>query len=125
MPGEVLAAKSLDHPDEVRPFDHGSMAVVRVGGETVGRAQLEPGWRWSDHVRPVAGTDWCLVRHVGYLLSGRMGVTMASGRTAEAGPGDVVVIDGDHDGWVVGDEPCVMLDWSGGASYARPAGPVG
>lgn len=114
----VLAGGSLDHPDETRHFDHGHMAVVEVAGHVVGRAVFEPGWRWSEHVRPVAGTESCQVRHVGYILSGAMTVVMEDGRTASAGPGDVVVIDPGHDGWVDGDEACVMLDWGGAGTYA-------
>jgi hypothetical protein len=115
----VLAAKNFARPDELRTFDHGSMAVVDVAGQVVGRAVFEPGWHWSEHVRPIAGTKYCDVQHVGYIVSGRMVVEMSAGGSAEACPGDVVVIDGSHDGWVVGDEPCVMLDWAGGGEYAR------
>lgn len=117
-----LAAKNVARdPDERRRFPHGELTVVEVAGVTVGRAVFQPGWRWSDHVRPLAGTDSCQVAHVGYLLSGRMCVRMDDGREATAAAGDVVVIPPGHDGWVVGDEPCVMLDWSGGADYARSA----
>jgi hypothetical protein len=117
--GVRLGAKNFAAPDEIRVFPLGEMAVVDVLGETVGKVRFDPGWRWSQHVRPVAGTDACEVCHVGYILSGRMAVEMAAGGGAEAGPGDVVVIDGAHDGWVVGDEPCVMLDWGGAATYAQ------
>lgn len=116
----TLAAKNLDRPDELRRFDHGSMAVVDVAGVVVGRAVFEPGWRWSDHVRPLADTESCQVAHVGCVLSGQLCVRMDDGGEAVAGPGDVFVISPGHDGWVVGDEPCVMLDWSGGGDYARP-----
>lgn len=120
MADVTLAAKNLDAPDEVRRFDHGEMAVVTVAGVTVGRAVFQPGWRWSADVRPVAGTDSCHVAHTGYVLSGRLCVRMNDGTQAVAGPGDAFVIAPGHDGWVVGDEPCVMLDWSGSADYARP-----
>ncbi|MGH3949871.1 MAG: cupin domain-containing protein [Pseudonocardiaceae bacterium] len=117
----TLAAKNLDTPDEVRRFGHGEMAVVTVAGVTVGRAVFEPGWRWSADVRPVAGTASCQVAHTGYVMSGRICVRMDDGTEAVAGPGDAFVIAPGHDGWVVGDEPCVMLDWSGGVDYARSA----
>lgn len=117
----TLAAKNLAQPDELRRFDHGELAVVKVAGVTVGRAVFSPGWRWSDHVRPLAGTASCQVAHVGYILSGRMCVRMADGREATVGPGDAFVVPPGHDGWVVGDEPCVMLDWAGGGDYARSA----
>ena len=115
----TLAAKNLDRPDEVRRFDHGEIAVVEVAGAVVGRAVFEPGWRWSEHVRPVAGTDSCQVSHVGYVLSGRLAVRLDDGTEAVAGPGDVFVISPGHDGWVLGDEPCIVLDWSDGAASAR------
>lgn len=115
----TLAAKSLESPDETRRFGHGEMRVVDVAGVVVGRAVFEPGWRWSVDVRPVANTESCEVLHTGYVLSGRMGVRMDDGTEAVASPGDAFVIGPGHDGWVVGDEPCVMLDWSGGAEYAR------
>lgn len=116
----ALAAKNLDTPDELREFTNGAMSVVTVEGTSVGRAVFEPGWRWSVDVRPVAGTSSCQVPHTGYILTGRLCVRMDDGAEAVAGPGDVFVISAGHDGWVVGDVPCVMLDWAGGESYARP-----
>jgi ethanolamine utilization protein EutQ (cupin superfamily) len=115
----ALAAKNLDDPDELREFDHGSMAVVEVDVVVVGRVTFRPGWRWSQHMRPVADTELCQTRHVGVVLSGRLAVRMHDGTQAVAGPGEVVVVPAGHDGWVVGDEPCVMLDWEGAANYAR------
>lgn len=120
----ILASKNLNTPDEVRSFDHGEMAVVTVAGVSVGRAVFEPGWRWSVDVRPLAGTTSCRVAHTGYVLAGRICVRMDDGTEAVAGPGDVFVIAPGHDGWVVGDEPCVMLDWSGSADYARAAAAI-
>ncbi|MGH8825677.1 MAG: cupin domain-containing protein [Jiangellaceae bacterium] len=117
----ILAAKNLDTPDETRRFEHGEIGVVTVAGVTVGRAVFEPGWRWSTDVRPLAGTDSCQVGHTGYVISGRLCVRMDDGTEAVAGPGAVFVISPGHDGWVMGDEPCVMLDWSGSTDYARPA----
>ena len=115
----TLAAKSHDQPDDVRRFDHGSVAVVNVAGVSVGRVVFEPGWRWSEHVRPLAGTASCEVAHTGYVLSGRLAIRMDDGREAVAGPGDIFVVSPGHDGWVMGSEPCVLLDWAGGAEYAR------
>jgi len=118
----TLEAKNLDTPDEKRSFEHGEMHVVTVAGATIGRATFRPGWKWSNDVKPIAGTDSCQAGHTGYVISGRMHVKMDDGTEAEAGPGDGVVISPGHDAWVVGDEPCVMLDWSGSANYAKPAG---
>lgn len=116
----TLEARSLDTPDEKRSFDHGEMHIVNVSGATIGRAVFRPGWKWSNDVKPIAGTDTCQAAHTGYVISGHMHVVMDDGTEGEAGPGDAVVISPGHDAWVVGDEPCVMLDWSGSANYAKP-----
>ena len=114
--------KSLDSPDEVRPFaGHGSMAVVQVGDTTVGRGTFEPGWRWSNDVQPIAGTDSCQAHHTLAIISGRMAIAPNQGAEYEIGPGDVAVIPPGHDAWVVGDEACVAIDWTGVARYAKPA----
>ena len=118
----TLETKNLDTPDEKRSFEHGYINVVNVAGTTVGRAVLNPGWKWSNDVKPIAGTESCQAAHTGYVVSGRMHVVMDDGTEGEAGPGDAVVISPGHDAWIVGDEPCVMLDWSGSANYAKPAG---
>lgn len=117
----TLAAKSLDVPDDKRSFEHGEMNVVTIEGVTVGRAVFRAGWRWSNDVKPIAGTESCQVAHTGYVIAGHMHVVMDDGTEADAGPGDAVVISPGHDAWVVGDEDCVMLDWSGSANYAKPA----
>lgn len=110
-----------DDPHEVRPYQaHGHMDVVTLGEFTLGKGTFEPGWRWSEDVKPIAGTDSCQVRHTGYCISGRMTVRMDDGTEATMGPGDVVVIEPGHDAWVEGDEACLFLD-TGVASYAKPA----
>ena len=117
----TLEAKSLDTPDEKRSFEHGDMHVVTVAGATIGRAVFNPGWKWSHDVKPIAGTESCEAPHTGYVISGHLHVKMDDGTEAEAGPGDAFVISPGHDAWVVGDEPCTMLDWSGSANYAKPS----
>ncbi|MGH9086100.1 MAG: cupin domain-containing protein [Acidimicrobiales bacterium] len=117
----TLEARSLDSPDEKRGFDNGEMQVVNVAGATIGRATFQPGWKWSNDVKPIAGTDSCQAAHTGYVISGRMHVVMDDGTEGEAGPGDAIVISPGHDAWIVGDEPCVVLDWSGSADYAKPS----
>jgi quercetin dioxygenase-like cupin family protein len=115
-----LEAKSLDSPDETRPFvDKGKVDIVNLGGVTVGRGVVEPGWRWSEHARPIAGTDSCQAAHTGYILSGRMQVVMDDGTEGQAGPGDAFVIPPGHDAWTVGDDPCVFLDFSGMTEYIK------
>ena len=117
-----LDVKKVSSPDEVRPFaDKGNAAVVNVAGHPVIYGTFEPGWRWSDHVKPIAGTDSCQATHLMYILSGRMHVAMADGTEADVGAGDVVSIAPDHDAWVLGDEPCVSVDFGGYAQYAQPA----
>jgi len=115
-----LEVKSVSSPDETRPFvDKGHVDVVNVGGQAVLYGTFEPGWRWSEHVKPIANTDSCEANHVLYVASGRMHVTMDDGTEAEVGPGDVVLIPPGHDAWVVGDEPCVSVDWGGYSHYAQ------
>jgi quercetin dioxygenase-like cupin family protein len=117
---DKLERKRFDSPDEVRPMSgKGSVEVVRIGGGVVGRVTFEPGWRWSEHVKPIAGTDSCQAGHLAYIVSGRQAVRMDDGTELEFGPGDVVAIPPGHDGWVVGDEPCVLLDFAGMAHYAE------
>jgi hypothetical protein len=117
----TLETKNLDTPDEKRTFDNGELHLVEVAGATIGRAVFRPGWKWSNDVKPVAGTDSCEAPHTGYILSGRLHIRMDDGTEGEAGPGDAFVVSPGHDAWVVGDEPCVALDWSGVADYAKPA----
>jgi quercetin dioxygenase-like cupin family protein len=116
-----LERKSLDSPEEIRPFNDakGQLELVTVTGGPVGRATFEPGWKWSEHVKPIAGTDSCQAAHVGYYVSGRMAVRMDDGEELEYGPGDVAVIPPGHDAWIVGDEPCVVIDWQGFGDYAK------
>ena len=117
-----LEAKSFESPDEVRPFtDKGDAKIVNLSSGTVGLATFEPGWRWSEHVKPIAGTDSCQAPHMGYVVSGRMKIVMDDGTEGEVGPGDVGVIPPGHDAWTVGDEACVMVDFAGMEHYAEQA----
>lgn len=114
-----LEIKSVSAPDETRPFtDKGTAAVVEVAGHPVIYGTFEPGWRWSSHVQPIAGTESCQAVHLLYCLSGRMKVVMDDGSEGEVGPGDVAAIAPGHDAWVVGEEPCVAVDFGGYAAYA-------
>ena len=117
-----LQRKRFDNPDDTRPFqEKGHVKIVNVGDGVVGLATFDPGWKWSDHVKPIAGTESCQAEHVGYVLSGRQVILMDDGTQLEIGPGDVVSIPAGHDGWTIGDEPCVVLDFAGMATYAKPA----
>jgi hypothetical protein len=111
--------KNISKPDEVREFEKGKVELVNIEGGAVGRATFEPGWKWSEHVKPIAKTEWCEANHVGYTISGRAVVKMKDGTELKMGPGDVMHIPGGHDAWVVGDEPWVSIDWAGMANYAK------
>jgi hypothetical protein len=111
--------RSFTEPAEVREFPHGRAEIVTLGDAEVGRLVLEPGWRWSNDVKPIAGTDLCQAPHMQYHVSGRIHVVMADGTEFEAGPGDVTSLPEGHDAWVVGDEPAVVVDWFGASNYAR------
>jgi hypothetical protein len=115
-----LEKRNIESPDETRPFRaHGHADVVTLGDFTLGRAVYEPGWRWSQDVKPVAGTESCQVRHTGFCVSGNITVRANDGTQESYGPGDVLLIEPGHDAWVDGDEPCVVLD-TGMAPYAKP-----
>lgn len=111
--------KNLSSPDETRKFANGQMEVVNIGGGTVGRATFEPGWKWSNDVKPIAGTELCEAPHFMYQSSGRMKVVMRDGTEFESGPGDVLIIQPGHDAWVVGNEAVNAIDWGGAANYAK------
>ena len=115
-----LESKSFDAPDETRPFvDKGAAEVVTLAGSAVLKGRFDPGWRWSAHVGPIAGTDSCQSPHFLYVLSGRMGVAMDDGAEGEVGPNDVARIEPGHDAWVVGDEPCIVVDFGASPAYAQ------
>lgn len=116
-----LIKKNADTPDETRTFEGGKgrMDFVTLDAAAIGRGTFEAGWRWSEHVKPIAGTDSCQAAHMGYVVSGRMAVRMDDGKEMEFGPGDFMLCPAGHDAWIVGDEACVMVDWQGAADYAK------
>jgi class 3 adenylate cyclase len=116
-----LTSKNFDSPDQVRSLGHGSGAFVEVAGLAIGRATLEPGWRWSVDVKPLVGTSSCQIHHFQLLLEGRLGVRMDEGDAYEFGPGEVIDIPPGHDVWVVGDQPVSIVDMSGNsAEFSLP-----
>jgi quercetin dioxygenase-like cupin family protein len=116
-----VAGENLDRPDEVRTFaDASTFEALALDGVSVGRMTLKPGWRWSVHNKPLVGGESCASRHLGYVLSGRLAFRMDDGTTAEAGPGSLVEAAPGHDAWVVGGEPCVMIDFGGVYSASAP-----
>ena len=115
-----LEVKNFGSPDETRPFvSKGKIELVKLGSVVAGRGVFEPGWKWSEHVKPIAGTPSCQASHTGYVISGRMRIVMNDGAAREIGPGDAFVCAPGHDAWVLGNEPCVMLDFSGMEQYAK------
>jgi len=106
-----LEVRGFDAPDETRTPDKTQVDVVRMGGDTVGRFTFEPGWKWSECVKPVAGTERCQARHVGVAQSGRIHVVNEDGTEGEIGPGQAYVIEPGHDAWVVGDETFVGFEF--------------
>lgn len=116
-----MERRRFDQPDETRSPEKATVEVVKLGEVTAMRARFEPGWRWSECMKPVAGTESCQVAHLFHVISGRMAVRMDDGSEAEFGPGDVGSIPPGHDAWVVGDEPWIAIDFQGGATYAKPA----
>jgi hypothetical protein len=119
MSEQTTHHRTFTAPDETRPFTHGRLELLHVSGAVIGRLVLEPGWRWSDDVKPIAGTDLCEAPHFQYHVSGMLRISTADGTTFDAGPGDVTSLPAGHDAWVVGDETVVVVDWYGASEYAK------
>ena len=88
------------------------MQVTTLGDFNASRFVLEPGWRWFENVKPIAGTDSCQVLHTGYQVADQLHVRLEDGTEEEVGPGEAYVIRPGHDAWVVGEEPVVSVDMS-------------
>lgn len=114
-----VTAKSFSVADERRATPSTTVDVVHLRAHDVARLTFQPGWRWSEHVAGVMGTRSCLLRHVGTVLSGRLHVAHADGSGADIGVGDAYVIEPDHDAWVVGDDPAVVVEFESAEAYAR------
>lgn len=114
-----IESRSMEAPDEQRTPDKSTIDVVRVGDNQVGRFTFEPGWKWSECIRPVVGTDSCQAEHLGYAVSGRMHVVHDDGTEIDIGPGDAYRIAPGHDAWVDGDERFVGVEFSSAAEYAK------
>lgn len=114
-----MEKRSLLNPDVRRLFDLGQVDLVTLGGVTFGRATLQPGWKWSECVKPLVKTHSCEAPHLQYHISGILHVVMDDGSEEEFGPGEVSWIPPGHDAWVVGQEPVVVIDVSGMENYAK------
>ncbi len=111
--------RSFTSPDETRTFDNGHLDVLHIGGSDIGRLVLAPGWRWSEHVKPVAGTELCEAPHFQYHVAGTLRIQMADGTEFDARPGAVTSLPSGHDAWVVGDDEVIVIDWFGASEYAK------
>lgn len=112
--------KRFDAPDDTRQMQLGHYEVIEIGGQTVGRATYEPGWKWSEHVGPGVGKQLCDVEHVGLVIHGTATVAFDDGTVIELRPGDAFYVPPTpHDSWVVGDEPYVSLHLAGASAYAK------
>jgi len=116
---EKAEMKDFGKPDEIREFPNGRVEIVQIGGATVGRAILQPGWKWSTSVQPIAKTKSCEAEHFQYHLSGVLKIRMDDGTELESRPGDISFLPSGHDAWVVGDEPVVVVDFQGMIDYAK------
>src|SRR5437763_12892429 len=108
--------KHFEHPDETREFPNGRAEILKVGDGEVGRLVFQPGWRWSNDVKPLAKTASCEAPHFQYHVSGRLAIRMDDGTEFVAEPGDVTALPKGHDAWVVGDDPVIVVDWDGAST---------
>lgn len=111
--------RTFAKPDETRDFPHGRAEILSTAGGDIGRLVLEPGWRWSNDVKPIAKTDSCEAPHMQYHVQGQLAIRMDDGTEYVAGPGDVTSLPSGHDAWVVGDEAVIVVDWYGASNYAK------
>jgi hypothetical protein len=118
-----IEVKNFTKPDIVRRFPKGSLEVLHFSDAMVGKAVLEPGWRWSESVQPIARTETCEEPHLQYHLSGTLRIRMTDGTQRDCMPGDVSSVPERHDAWVVGSQPVVVIDFRGMAEYAKPKKP--
>ena len=116
-----MKKKSLEAPEEIRKFPNGKVELVTIGDVTFGKGTFQPGWKWSESVKPIVHTESCQAPHTQYHISGRLHVRMDDGTEMEFGPGDVGVIPPGHDAWVVGNIPVVAIDVTGMKHYAEQA----
>ncbi|HEX4047393.1 MAG TPA: cupin domain-containing protein [Elusimicrobiota bacterium] len=116
---EKVIIKNFARPDEVRDFEKGKLELIKVDGAVIGKGTFDPGWRWSTHVKPAAGTPLCEEPHFMYVVSGEMKLLTSDGEEHMLRPGDVVKLGPGHDAWVVGGEPAVLVDFEGMKDYGK------
>jgi hypothetical protein len=106
-----IISSDFAKPDERRTPDKTQVDIVKMGGTTAARFTFEPGWKWSECVKPVMGTERCQLHHVGVAYAGRLHVVHDDGSEGEVGPGEAYVISPGHDAWVVGNEAFVGYEF--------------
>ncbi|GCE46239.1 hypothetical protein EI42_06377 [Thermosporothrix hazakensis] len=117
----TIQKKHFSKPDETRTLPKTRIEVLNVGDNTIMKTTFEPGWRWSEHVKPTVGTSSCQIPHLSYTISGHLKLQMEDGTQEEIGPGDIADIPPGHDAWVIGDDPYVGIDFTGGRTYGQKA----
>ena len=115
----VIETRDFTMPDETRSPEKTTVELVNIAGGQIGRYTFQPGWRWSECIKPVVGGEKCQVDHIGYVVSGNLHVEHEDGTTIDVKPGDVYRIGPGHDSWVVGDEPAVFVEFQGAATFAK------
>jgi mannose-6-phosphate isomerase-like protein (cupin superfamily) len=114
-----LVQKTFERPDETRKFSKGRIDFSTIEETRLARITLEPGWKWSEDVRPLAETGLCQSPHIQYVISGRLQVEMEDGTNLVLKPGDFVQIPPGHNAWVLGKEPFVAIDLAGLQEYIK------
>ena len=117
--GQQVEQRDFARSDEVRTFERGYAEILRIGGMEIGRLVFQPGWRWSEHLKPLVGTDLCEAPHFQYHVAGTLRIRTEDGQEFDATPGQVTSLPAGHDAWVVGDEDVVVVDWFGASHYAE------
>ena len=114
-----IEVRTFDSPDEVRTFDKGRLELINIDDRTVGRATLQPGWRWSQSLKTLANTESCQAPHFQYHVSGTLHIKTDDGIERDVKAGEVSRLGAGHDAWVVGNEPVVLVDFQGMVDYAK------
>ena len=117
-----IESKSFGKPDEVRTFDKGKVEIINIDGRAIGRATFQPGWKWSESVKPLVKTESCEAPHFQYHVSGTLRIKTDDGTERDCKAGDVSMLGSGHDAWVIGSEPVVIVDFQGMVDYAKGSG---
>ena len=117
-----LQRRPFGEPDDVREIPHGHLETYDMGDIRIGRSVLQPGWRWSESIKPIARTELCEYHHIGLCVSGSAQIRMREGAELLIEAGQFYEVPPGHDAWVVGDEPWITIDWQPSTAFARTEG---